>query len=252
MIATVFKSHQRVFDCFLNERKELVSATAKGSLLKGSETIVVGDEVVLSEEANGEFFIEEVLERRSVIFRQIQRENRKKVTAANVDLLVVLMSAGRPKFKQGMLDRFLLRAAEWEIPAVVVFNKMDAYKKKEFDIEFERERLLSLGVESYEISAKDIDYKLSYLKHGKEDLLEKLKGKNSIFLGQSGVGKSTLISLLSEGKISLKTQEIGKAGKGTHTTTWSELIDLGNFRMIDSPGIRSFSIDDLLVEDFKF
>ena len=95
MIATIFKSHQRVFDCFIKERQEIVSATAKGSLLKGSDTIVVGDEVILTEEANGEFFIESVLERRSVIFRQIQRENRKKVTAANVDLLVVLMSAGR-------------------------------------------------------------------------------------------------------------------------------------------------------------
>ena len=72
-----------------------------------------------------------------------------------------------------MLDRFLLRAAEWDIPAVVVFNKMDAYKEKEFDINFERDRLLPLGIESYEISAKNDDYLPLYLENGKKELIEK-------------------------------------------------------------------------------
>tara|TARA_B100000925_G_scaffold87749_1_gene63233 strand:+ start:25923 stop:26882 length:960 start_codon:yes stop_codon:yes gene_type:complete len=252
MRATVFKSHQRTFDCYLEGQKKIVQATAKGNLLKGDDTIVVGDDVEVSQEANEEFFITSVHERRSVIFRQIQRENRKKITAANVDLLVVLMSASKPKYKRGMLDRFLLRAAEWEIPAVVVFNKMDSYKEKDFDIKFESDRLSNLGVKCFEISAKDSGHELKYLSNSRDDLLEVLREKNSIFLGQSGVGKSTLISSLSGGEVDLKTKQIGKAGKGMHTTTWSEMIDLGDFKMIDSPGIRSFSIEDLLEEDFKF
>jgi ribosome biogenesis GTPase / thiamine phosphate phosphatase len=252
MRATIFKSHQRVFDCYIEDTKELVQATAKGNLLKGDDTIVVGDYISLSKEANGEYFIERIFERNSVIFRQIQRENKKKITAANIDLLVVLMSASKPKFKRGMLDRFLLRAAEWEIPAVVIFNKMDAYKEKDFDIKFEADRLLPLGVTSYELSAKDSGHERCYLAQGRKELLDIIKGKNSIFLGQSGVGKSTLISNLSDGVVDLKTKNIGKAGKGMHTTTWSEMIDLGDFRMIDSPGIRSFSIEDLLEQDFKF
>ena len=69
---------------------------------------------------------------------------------------------------------------QWDIPAVVVFNKMDAYKE-EFDINFERDRLLPLGIESYEISAKNDDYLPLYLENGKKELIEKLEGKNSIF-----------------------------------------------------------------------
>jgi ribosome biogenesis GTPase len=72
-----------------------------------------------------------------------------------------------------------------------------------------------------------------------------LAKKTSIFVGQSGVGKSQTITCLSDGQVELKTKKVGKIGKGSHTTTWSEIVDCGNFELIDSPGIRSFSIDDI-------
>ena len=130
MKGRVYRSAQRIFYCKLEGETELVMATAKGNLLKGSDSVVVGDEVVIKEE-DGQYYITEVLERKSEIWRQIKRENKKKVTASNIDLLVIVSSAAKPKYKRGLVDRFLMRAAQWEIPAIHVFNKMDGYKEKD-------------------------------------------------------------------------------------------------------------------------
>jgi len=248
--ATVFRSAQRVFDCKLSDSGKIVTATAKGNLLKGDDSVIVGDEVCLNKETNGEYFIEEVQERKSVIWRQIKRENKKKITASNIDLLVILASVSKPKYKRGIVDRFLIRSSQWDIPAILIFNKMDIFKEGSIDLSFEEKRLKELNVKSFEISTKFSDYSPQFLSAGWNELSSELEGKNSIFLGQSGVGKSSLISALSDGSVDLKTKNIGKAGKGTHTTTWSEMIDVDKFRMIDSPGIRSFSIDDILEVDF--
>lgn len=244
--ARVFKSAKREFDCKNLESGEMIVATALGNLLKGDEnTIVVGDYVMIDEKNT----IVEVLPRTSEIFRLIVREQKKKVTASNCDLLVIINSVSKPDYKRGIVDRFLVRAHQWGIHPLVVFNKMDQYDPDEFDIQFEVDRLEALGVESFEISAIDKNYKPRFLKLGIDDLINRLHQKTSVFLGQSGVGKSKTISLVSDGKIQLLSKEIGKAGKGTHTTTWSEIVDSKDMTMIDSPGIRSFGVEDLLVED---
>ena len=91
------------------------------------------------------------------------------------------------------------------------------------------------NVKSFEVSAKDgSDYSLQCLDNGIEELRAELSGKTAIFLGQSGVGKSSLINRLSGGEFELKTKEIGRAGKGTHTTTWSEILEFEDFTLIDS------------------
>lgn len=244
--ARVFKSAKREFECKMIESNELVMATALGNLLKGDEnSIVVGDFVMIDDKN----VITEVLPRTNEIFRLIVREQKKKVTASNCDIMVILNSVSKPEYKRGIVDRFLVRAHQWNIHPVVVFNKMDQFSGDEFDIQFEADRLKSLGVECFEISAIDKNYQPRFFKLGITELIATLKGKTSIFLGQSGVGKSKTISLVSEGKIQLLSREVGKAGKGTHTTTWSEIVDSDEFCMIDSPGIRSFGVEDLLIED---
>lgn len=244
--ARVYKSGKREFECRMMESGEIVSATALGNLLKGDEnSIVVGDYVMIDEKN----VIVEVLPRTNDIFRLIIREQKKKVTAANCDIMVILNSVSKPEYKRGIVDRFLVRAHQWNIHPVVVFNKMDQYQETDFDIQFEVDRIKSLGVECFEISAIDKNYKPRYLSLGIDDLIERLKNKTSIFLGQSGVGKSKTISLVSDGKIQLLSREVGKAGKGTHTTTWSEIIGSVDMEMIDSPGIRSFGVEDLLEEE---
>lgn len=244
--ARVFKSGKREFDCKLIDTNEMVTATALGNLLKGDEnSIVVGDYVMIDDKNT----IVEVLPRDNEMYRLIIRENKKKVTASNCDLMVIVSSVSRPEYKRGIVDRFLVRAHQWGIRPLMVFNKMDEYDSNLLDIKFEFDRMNNLGIECFEVSAAHVDYKPKHLQLGIEDLKNRLQGKTSIFLGQSGVGKSKLITAASEGKIKLLSRDVGKVGKGTHTTTWSEIVDCETMSLIDSPGIRSFGVEDLLEED---
>lgn len=248
--ARVCRSAKREFECKLLDSEKTVMAKAMGNLLKKNETIVVGDYVEIEKDQSLDIYhIVKVAPRSSEIFRVIIREAKKKVTAANCDLLIILTSVSKPEYKRGIIDRFLVRAYQWGVEPIVVFNKMDEYNEDSFDIKFERDRLKSLSIKSFEISAKDSNYKNSYLELGPESLKNYLKNKTAIFLGQSGVGKSSTISWLSGGEIDLRVKAVGKGGKGAHTTTWSEIIDFDDFSLIDSPGIRSFSIDDLVGEN---
>jgi ribosome biogenesis GTPase len=193
--------------------------------------------------------IVEVLPRLNELYRLIIREQKKKVTASNCDLLVIVSSVSRPEYKRGIVDRFLVRAHQWGIRPLMVFNKMDQYNPDLLDIQFEFDRMNNLGIECFEISAAKDDYQRRFLDLGLEDLKARLLLKTSIFLGQSGVGKSKLISRVSDGKINLLSNEVGKIGKGKHTTSWSEIVDCESMSLIDSPGIRSFGVEDLLKEE---
>ena len=81
------------------------------------------------------------------------------------------------------------------------------------------------------------------MKKGRIELEKWLGGHTARFRGQSGVGKSKTISSLAG--VDLNTKMVGKGGKGAHSTTWSEIVDVGPFSLIDSPGIRSFSLEDI-------
>ncbi len=247
--ARVYHSSKREFTCKLETTGEMVLATALGKLLKKDETIVVGDFVFLEKMGENEYEIHEVEERRNELYRVIVRERKKKVTAANCDYLVIVNSTSKPRYKRGILDRFLVRAIQWDVKPLIVFNKMDEYNPKDLDIHFEKDRLKHLNVECFEVSAKFPEYENRFLDLGLNDLKERLSGSTAIFVGQSGVGKSRSISTFSGGKVELKTKAVGKKGKGSHTTTWSEIIDCNSFSLIDSPGIRSFSMEDLNEED---
>lgn len=243
--ARVFKSAKREFDCKLETSGEIVVATALGNLLKGDEnSIVVGDYVMIENNT-----IVEVLPRFNEMYRLIIREQKKKVTASNCDLLVIVSSVSKPEYKRGIVDRFLVRAHQWGIRPLMVFNKMDEYDSNILDIQFEFDRMNNLGIECFEVSAVDGNYKPRFLELGLDDLKLRLQKKTSIFLGQSGVGKSKLISLVSDGKINLLSNDVGRVGKGKHTTTWSEIVDCESMSLIDSPGIRSFGVEDLLQEE---
>lgn len=246
MKAQVFRSAKRVFTC-KTETGDMIEATSLRELIKGRDThIAVGDHVTIDDDG----VITEVEERKTEIFRILPRTGQKKTIAANCDLLLIVCSVSQPQFKRGLLDRYLIRSEEWQIPALVIFNKMDQFDPEEgIDLEFEYLRVKPITAGAYEISAHIPDRQPQILDQGLAGLKDALRGKTAIMLGQSGVGKSRLITALSDGKLELKSQSIGKVGKGTHTTTWAEIVDLGDFQLIDSPGIRSFSIDDISEKD---
>ncbi len=249
--ARIYRSGKKEFECKLVDTGEMVTASALGNLLKNAN-IVIGDYVVLEVSGNEkkEFQIVEIEKRQNEIFRVSIIDSKRKVTAANCDLMVILSSVSRPEYNRGMVDRFLVRSQQWGIKAVVVFNKMDEFKEGMVDVSFERDRLKPLGVDCYELAALNPGYTNRYLSSGYNELKLQLKDETTIFLGESGVGKSSTISSLSNGKVDLRTKEIDRAGKGTHTTTWSEIVDCGDFSLIDSPGIRSVSLEDMDPEEF--
>lgn len=248
--ARIFRSSKRHFDCQREDTKTIVTGTALAATLR-EDHIVVGDWVEITPPGAGseEWKIESVHPRKSSIFRNLPREQKKKVIAANVDVILVVVSAGKPAYKRGLVDRYLVRSEYWDVPAYVIFNKMDLYETDHFDLKFEADRLKWLNAECFEVSAEQKDYTPRYLEKGISELKEKLKGKTAVCLGHSGVGKSHLITTLSEGKASLLTGELGKANKGSHTTTWAEVIDAEFFSIIDSPGVRSMSLSDLTREE---
>jgi ribosome biogenesis GTPase len=247
----IFRSSKRSFDCQRSDTKQLVQATALAALLK-EDHIVVGDwvELLPPPKEGQEWVIEKVHPRENSIFRNLPREQKKKVIASNVDVMMVVVSAGLPAYKRGLVDRYLVRSEYWGIPAFVIFNKMDLHNEEDFDLKFEADRLKWLNVECFEISSLDPNYRPKFISQGFQDLEYKLKNKTAILLGHSGVGKSRLITALSNGKVELLSGELGKSSnKGAHTTTWAELIDAENFTLIDSPGVRSMSLSDLTQEE---
>jgi ribosome biogenesis GTPase len=248
--ARIFRSSKRQFDCQREDNKEVVSATALAALLK-EDHLVVGDwvELIPPPKTEEDWVIEKVIPRKNSVFRNLPREQKKKVIAANVDVILVVVSAGMPSYKRGLVDRYLVRSDFWNVPAYVVFNKMDQHDPSEFDLKFEADRLGNLPVETFEVSAVNGDYKPRFLNQSLPELKSKLEGKTAILLGHSGVGKSRLITEISGGKVKLLSGELGKVGKGAHTTTWAELIDADSFTLIDSPGVRSMSLSDLTKEE---
>ncbi len=243
MKARILKSAKRIFDCLLLDTGEKIVATALGKLLK-DDAIVVGDYVEI-QKVKDQFEIQEVHERSNDIYRMIVRENKKKIIAANIDLLVIVTSVSKPEFKRGLVDRYLARAFQWRTPAIVIFNKMDEFTDQ-LDPRFEAQRLLDIEADCYEISCINDNYETQFLKRGLKELKEDIKGKTTLFVGQSGVGKSKLINSLTNQKFELLTGVLAKkVEKGAHTTTWAELIAFDDFFLIDSPGVRSMSLEDI-------
>ena len=179
--------------------------------------VAVGDLVKVEKEKDGSSgMIKQILPRRNYVIRQSPRKKHQlHLLASNIDQAVIIVTIVQPKLKQGFIDRFLLMLEPHNIPAVIVFNKMDVYSEEDLMIyELLNHIYDSIGYPTLLVSALE--------DQGLEALKNILRDKTTLIGGQSGVGKSTLVNSL-QPQLKLKTTDISDfSGKGKHTTTFAE------------------------------
>ncbi|MDP4261075.1 MAG: ribosome small subunit-dependent GTPase A [Bacteroidota bacterium] len=210
--------------------------------ITSTNPVAVGDdvEIEVENETENTATITEILDRRNYINRQSPRyKHQHHIVAANLDQSLLVATLKEPRTSQGFIDRFLVASEMYHVPALIVFNKADLYKKKELE-KYEQWKTMYEGA-SYKVflvSAKE--------NTGIESLRAELAGKTTLISGHSGVGKSSLLNVILP-DLALKTQDIsGWSGKGQHTTTFAEMFDLpGGGSIIDTPGMREFGLVDI-------
>lgn len=209
--------------------------------LRITNPVAVGDNVSFEFEKNQDTgIITEIADRRNYILRKATNLSKEsQIIAANVDRLFLMITIILPETPVEFIDRFLITAEAYRIPATIIINKTDLYG----DVEVER-------MEFIESLYTKIGYqclRLSVIKNQGIDLLkEKMKERINLLAGNSGVGKTTLINRLNP-DLDLKTEAISDSHKqGKHITTFPEMhpMPFGGF-VIDSPGIRGFGVVDL-------
>lgn len=227
---------------------DIVDCTIRGKLrLKGVKTtnpVTVGDfvQVELSDKNSG--VITAVNYRKNYIIRKSTNLSREShIIAANLDQAVLVVTIEFPETQLGFIDRYLVTAEAYSIPAVLVFNKVDLLNDAGID---KLNQYISIyepiGYKCLVVSAQT-GYNMSLFR----DLI---KGKTSLISGNSGVGKSTLVNTV-EPNLNLRTNNISSAHlTGKHTTTFSEIFELsfGGY-IIDTPGIKGFGLIDIEKEE---
>jgi ribosome biogenesis GTPase len=210
--------------------------------ITSTNPIAVGDAVEIELEPGEErsAVITEIVDRSNYVARvSPHNKHQHHIIASNLDQSLLLATLTAPKTSQGFIDRFLVSSASFHIPAVLVFNKSDLYRKKEMAL-FDRYRAIyeAAGYKVFLISVQE--------GVGLEPLKEWLSNKTTLLSGHSGVGKSSFINALFP-DFQLRTSEVsGWSGKGLHTTTFAEMFDLpGGGSVIDTPGLREFGLVDI-------
>ncbi|MCM1094513.1 MAG: ribosome small subunit-dependent GTPase A [Lachnospiraceae bacterium] len=221
-----------------------INCKVKGNFrLKGIRTtnpVAVGDRVEISVNPDGNAFITAIEPRENYIIRRASNLSKEShIIAANVDRAFLVVTLFHPVTSTTFIDRFLATAEAYRVPVTIVINKVDLLDSEEDKEYCDAVSYLysSIGYDVMEVSATQ--------GIGIEELRGKLSGKVSLFSGNSGVGKSTLINALLPG-LKLKTAEISdNHDTGMHTTTFSEMFPLpdGGW-IIDTPGVKGFGTID--------
>ena len=174
-----------------------------------------------------------------IIRKSINLSKQGQIIAANLDQALLVVTLASPRTSLGFIDRFLVTAEAYDIPAKLLYNKLDLFSNEGLEILDEYKAVYeNIGYPCYSVSALD-GTNINQV----QDLL---KDKITLFSGHSGVGKSSLINALLP-DLALRTSEVSEwSDKGTHTTTFAEMFELpqGGF-IIDTPGIRELGVIDI-------
>lgn len=214
--------------------------------LDDENDLAVGDLVVVRREPSRNV-VTEIEERSTTLSRPDPlHKHRERVIAANIDLVVHVASVIEPPLRPGLIDRFLIAIQRGGASPLVVVNKIDLVPEEL------REDLLSpldpcraIGIPILLLSTKS--------REGVEELRQRLLGRTSVFVGHSGVGKSSIVRAMKP-EVTIKVQGISvKRGTGRHTTTRATLYELGSdTRVIDTPGIREFGLWQVDPSELRF
>lgn len=232
----------------LTDGGSTVDCKIKGNFrLKGirsTNPVAVGDRVEIIRNQEGTAFITSICDRRNYIIRKSSNLSKQShIIAANVDQAFLIVTVDYPQTSTTFIDRFLASAEAYNVPVTIIFNKVDLFKGDE-------ERYLDMMVNLYETVGYTCLKVSAETEEGLQQLLPLLEGKITLFCGNSGVGKSTLLNKIVPGA-ELRTAEISDAhNTGMHTTTFSEMLSLGDGGwVIDTPGIKGFGTFNMEPEE---
>lgn len=237
--AIVIKSTGSWYSVQNAEDATLWRCRLRGALrLAGSRStnpVVVGDRVLVERgQTSDDAVIVEILPRTNYIIRRASNLSKEShILAANIDRVYIVATVDEPVTSPEFIDRVLVTAEAYRIPATIVFNKTDLHDSSEYALMY-----LRAGYDVLEISATE--------GAGVAQLREMMRGRTSLLTGNSGVGKSTLINAI-DPRISARVGDISAYhGKGMHTTTFSEIFALsGGGFIIDTPGVKGFGLVEI-------
>ncbi len=214
---------------------------------KSTNPIAVGDWVIFTWENETEKIgnITDIAPRDNYIIRKsVHKTAHAHIIASNIDQAILIVTLAYPRTSLGFIDRFLVTAEGFRIPAIIVFNKSDLLSTEEHaEVDAIRAMYESIGYKTL-LTSVVMEQGLTKNTEGLDELKALLKDKKSLLSGHSGVGKSTLINHVSPKTLLIATSEISDfAEKGKHTTTFATMYELfdGTY-IIDTPGIKELGI----------
>jgi len=229
----------------LDSKGKTVDCVIKGKLRIGefntTNPIAVGDNILFEPDLKTDSgIITEVLERRNWILRKASNLSKhSQIIAANIDQVFLMITIILPETQIEFIDRFLLTAEAYRVPAKIIINKTDLYGAEQLArTEYIESIYSTIGYECIRLSLKEMT--------NLEVLKITMKGKINLISGNSGVGKTTLLNALNP-LLKLKTGEISEYHKqGKHITTFPEMHKMPfDAFIIDTPGIKGFGVVDI-------
>lgn len=228
----------------VKQNNKFINCVLRGKIRRNKETKIysnpaaVGDRVNFLINDDGTGVIDSILKRKNFFSRKEKGKNKKEdIIACNIDLITIIQSFKSPRLNLRFVDRLIIRSEKEKVPVLLCVNKLDIAEKD----------MIEYLQEYYQNANIDICLTSILTGEGINSLKNYLHNKITLFVGNSGVGKTSILNSLHP-ELNLRTSEISaKTNKGRHTTANVEMIDLpdDSITIIDTPGVREFGLMDI-------